>query len=291
MLSRKIQPPGLPRGTTTRARLDTLYRDILDRHEGLAVLAAAGSGKTVQTQLFLAMMDRPYGWLTLNEGDRSGSRLLTYLADALEGLRPGAGSAVRSQLDSGFSLSEVAAALAESLSTIPGYVVFDDCERIADSSEGGEVLAAFLDYLPPKVQAILLSREEFEVPITRMLTQGRIGRISGADLALDMDEARALVDAHEGSTADLDQLMESTRGWIAAVAFNVRPDLGPMGGPDALAIYLSEEVFAALPPEEQDFVLRTSMLDTVNTRGAAAMCGTSATRSGDRSVRVTCRQR
>jgi LuxR family transcriptional regulator, maltose regulon positive regulatory protein len=273
MLSRKIRPPGLPRGTTTRGRLDRLYSELLERHEALAVLAAAGSGKTVQTQLFLTGMDRRFGWLTLDEADRSGSRLLTYLADALEGMHPGAGRAVRSQLDNGFSLPEVAASLAEGLRTTPGYIVFDDCERVADASEAADVLTAFLDYLPPKVQAILLSRMEFEVPITRMLTQGRIGRISGAELALDMDEARAVVGAHDGSTVDLDGLMESTRGWVAAVAFNVRADLGPLRGPDALARYLSEEVFAALPPDEQSFVLRTSMLDTVSARGAAAMCG------------------
>ena len=92
MLSRKIQPPGLPRGTTTRARLDTLYREILDRHEGLAVFAAAGRER--RSRPSCSCHDgSPYGWLTLNAGDRSGPRLLTYLAAALEGLSR-AGSAV-----------------------------------------------------------------------------------------------------------------------------------------------------------------------------------------------------
>jgi LuxR family maltose regulon positive regulatory protein len=273
MLTRKIRPPGLPVRTTRRHRLNNLFGDLLGRHEALAVLAAAGSGKTVQTQLFLAATRRPFAWLTLDAADHSGSRLLIYLAEALEDLCPGVVARVRRQLDDGFSQPEVAAALAEGLRDVASYIVFDDCERIADAPEAGEVLMSFLDYLPPHVQAILLSREEFDIPITQMTSQGRIGRVNGVDLALDMDEARAMIDCYPDASADLQELMDSTRGWIAAVAFNVRPELAATSGPDALARYLHQEVLADLPTEEQEFLFRTSLLDSVTARGAVAMCG------------------
>ncbi len=273
MMTRKIRPPGLPVRTTPRHRLNDLFGDLLGRHEALAVLAAAGSGKTVQTQLFLAATRRPFAWLTLDAADQSGSRLLIYLAEALEDLCPGAAACVRRQLDDGLSQPEVAAALAEGIRDVASYIVFDDCERIADAPEAGEVLMSFLDYLPPRVQAILLSREEFDVPITQMSSQSRIGRVNGVDLALDMDEARAMIDSYPNAPADLQELMESTRGWVAAVAFNVRPGLAATSGPDALALYLHQEVLAELPTEEQEFLLRTSLLDNVTARGAVAMCG------------------
>lgn len=273
ILTRKLQPPGLPVGVVPRGRLDELFARLLEDHEALAVFASAGSGKTVQAQMFAAREGLPLAWLTLDSADRSGPRLLTYLAGALSRVSPEAESVARATLDSGLSLPEVAASLAEVVQDQPLLIVLDDCETISGSEEAAAVLAAFLDYLPPKARTLLLSREELEVPIGRMMLQGRVGRVTDADLALEVDEARSLLAALGGETSDASALMDATRGWIAAVAFNVRTDLRSSPGPDALASYLSHEVLARLPEEEQRFLLRTSLLRAVSARGAAALCG------------------
>lgn len=273
MLSRKIRPPGLPRDAASRPHLDSLFEALLSSHEAIGVLAAAGSGKTVQTQKYLERVGQPFAWLTLDRFDRSGSRLLTYLAEAVSVLSPEVGEHTRAALDQGLSLFEVAASLAGSIPDERALVVLDDCEAIASSSEAGEVLTAFLDYLRPRVQAILLSREDFAVPITRMMVQGRLGRVSGADLALDLAEARRIFDGAAAADVDLAALVEATRGWIAAVAFNMRSDLGPAQGPDALARFLYDEVLSGLDSEERVFLLRTSLLTTVSARGAEEIYG------------------
>lgn len=273
MLKRKISPPGLPRGAAPRPHLDELFCSMLLHHEALAVLAAAGSGKTVQTQYFVQSAQRPYSWLTLDRGDRNGSRLVSYLAEAVANLAPDAPSLTRSALEHGSSLQDTAASLAESIPDERALVVLDDCEAISGSREAGEVLTAFLDYLPPSVQAVLLSREDLEQPIARMTIQGRMGRVSGADLALGFDEARRLFEGSDREDVDLAALIDATRGWIAAVAFNIRSDLGPVRGPDALASYLYDEVVSGLEPEELKFLLCTSLLSTVTARAAVEVYG------------------
>ena len=83
MVRQKVVPPGLPVTAIARPRLDELYAWLLEEHDALAVFATAGSGKTIQAQLFAAREEWPLAWLTLDGADRSPSRMLSYLARAL----------------------------------------------------------------------------------------------------------------------------------------------------------------------------------------------------------------
>lgn len=273
ILSHKVLPPGLPRGTIARDRLDEQFAALLDSHEAIVIFAAAGSGKTVQTRMFAARFGWPLAWLTLDAGDRSPSRLMIYLAKALAEVNPGATRMVESALEEGFPADEVSVMLAESISDASLLLVLDDCEWLVDADEALAVLGVFLDYLPPNVRTIILSREDLGGPIGRMMLQGRIARVSGEDLALNLDEARTLLAAHGQGDRDPAPLMEATKGWIAAVAFDIIPGLQPENGPDALAGYVSREILARLPDEEQDFLLRTSIPNGVTARAAVALCG------------------
>lgn len=273
ILTRKIRPLGLPDGVVDRERLHALFDKLLSERESVAVFAAAGSGKTVQAQLYADRKGWPLAWLTVDSGDRSGSRLLVYLSHALAGVNPDAPSVLQRALDAEFTLAEAAATLAESIGTSELLVVLDDCENIAGSDEAAMVLETFMDYLPPTARTLLLSREELDVPVQRMMLQGRVGRVTDTDLALDEPEARAMLDAQGQTERDPLPLLDASRGWIAAFAFEVRSDLQLSSEPDALASYLNREVLEALPDDEQRFLLRTSLLRATSPRGAAALCG------------------
>lgn len=273
ILSHKVLPPGLPRGTIARDRLDEHFAALLEVYETIALFAAAGSGKTVQTRMFAARFGWPLAWLTLDAGDHSASRLLTYLARALTEVNPEALRTVETALEEGFTAEEVAAMLAEGIHDTSLLLVLDDCEWLAAADEALTALGVFMDYLPANVRTIVLSREDLGGPIGRMMLQGRIARVSGEDLALSMDEARTLLAAHGQGDRDPAPLMEATKGWIAAVAFDIVPGLQPGNGPDALAGFVSSEILARLPEEEQDFLLRTSIPTGVTARAAVALCG------------------
>lgn len=273
ILSHKVLPPGLPRATIARDRLDEQFSALLEDHETIAVFAAAGSGKTVQTRMFAARYGWPLAWVTLDVGDRSASRLMIYLAEALSEVNPEAPTMVNNWLEGGFPAAEVAAMLAESIADQSLLLVVDDCEWLVGGEEALTVLGVFLDYLPPSVRTIIVSREDLDGPIGRMMLQGRIGRMSGEDLALTVGEARTLLAAHGQGDRDPAPLMAATQGWIAAVAFDIVPGLQPENGPDSLAAFVAREILARLPEDEQEFLLRTSIPATVTARAAAALCG------------------
>ncbi|GAA1864204.1 hypothetical protein GCM10009836_50670 [Pseudonocardia ailaonensis] len=258
--------------TIARGRLDLHFAELLRTHETVAVFAAAGSGKTVQAQLCAADQGWPLAWLTVDQGDRSPSRLLFYLAEALRSVRPGTPSVAETP-DLRISIDEVAAMLAEGVPDEPLLLVVDDAEHLVGAEESLEALGVFLDYLPPSIRTVILGREDLDGPIGRMMLQGRIARVGGSDLALEIDETTELLAAHGQGTHDPASLTATTNGWIAAVAFDVVPGLNPHGGPDALAAYLNREVLARLPEAEQDFLLRTSVLASVSARSAVELCG------------------
>lgn len=276
LVQQKVMPPGLPKAVIARPRLHALYAELLNDHEALAVFAAAGSGKTVQAQLFADYRDSPLAWLTLDAGDRSPSRMLCYLAAALAPHVPGAQRALDRAFGQGAVLEEAAAVLAEEIE-VPGLlVVIDQCETIADSAQSCSVLETFLNYLPAGSRAIVLSRTELPFSLGRLLLHGRVGRITDEDLGLTAEEAEQLVRARGEDLTEVDARWRAARGWVAGVAFGG----APRGGSRILSrdfdAYLGSEILDQLPPEERQFLLDTSILDAVSLRAAMALCGPGA---------------
>ncbi len=275
MVRQKVVPPGLPATAIARPRLDGLYARLLDEHEALAVFATAGSGKTVQAQMFASRENWPLAWLTLDEADRSPSRMLSYLARAL---RPHVAD-IEAVIESAFAnepMPEVVAALmAEAIQAPRLLIVFDQCEAIADSSPSCSALETFIEYLPSGARALLLSRREMKFSVGRLLLHGRVGRITDADLAVTADEAELFLKARDHDT-DVNDCLERTRGWVAAVAFG---GSGRADGHDPdrdFGSYIAAEVFDVLDADERSFLLDTSILDAVSVRGAVALCGPEA---------------
>lgn len=273
LVRQKIALPGLPAAAILRPRLTQLYSALLDEHEVLAVFAAAGSGKTVQAQLFAAAEGWPLAWLTLDRADHSATRLLAYLAATLEPHTPGARAALDEAVRRTPAVEEQAAILAEHVAAQRLLLVLDQCEAIADAERSCQALQAFLDYLPGGVHVMLLSRSEMSFSLSRQLLSGRAGRITDEDLALTLDEALELVGARGDHDPDVRDRWQQSRGWIAAVAFG-----GPRrpGGHDRardFRSYMTHEVIEGLGAEERRFLLDTSILDAVTNEAAAALCG------------------
>jgi LuxR family transcriptional regulator, maltose regulon positive regulatory protein len=275
ILRHKVRRPGPPRGAIARTRLDELVDGMLERHEVVALIAAAGSGKTAQTTLYAARSGRLVAWLTLDARDRGSRRLLTYLAEALSDVAPQA-RAIAARLDSEDSVEEVAATLAECIPEQPLLLVIDDGEHLAGADEALEALGVFLDYLPTSVRTILMSRQDVGGPLARMTLHGRLARIGDEDLALRQPEAAALLAAHGHDVEDpaaIAELVAATGGWIAAVAFDLAPGMRHADAEESLAQYLNREVLARLPADEQEFLMRTSIAAAVGARVATALGG------------------
>jgi len=70
------------------------------------IVAAPGSGKTVQAQLYAASCGRAVAWLTMDRSDRSASGLVFDLATALGSLAGDAAAAMRRTLQENGTVEE-----------------------------------------------------------------------------------------------------------------------------------------------------------------------------------------
>jgi LuxR family maltose regulon positive regulatory protein len=273
LVNHKMRPPGLPAGAISRPRLTSLYSQLLDEHEALAVFAAAGSGKTVQAQLFALEEGWSLAWLTLDEGDHSTTRMLSYLAAALDPHVPTASRVLDDAFERTSIVEEAAALLAEAIDADRLLIVLDHCESIADAEQSCSVLETFVDYLPDGVRTMMLSRSELRFSLGRMLLHGRVGRILDEDLALTLDEAQDFIHDTNENESDLRDRWLASRGWLAAFAFGGPRRPGGADGQRDFESYIANEVLGALTDEERRFMLETSVLDAVSQRAATALCG------------------
>ncbi len=244
----------------TRPRLNMLFDAEFVRHEVLAVFAAPGSGKTLQAQEYAATVSCAVEWLTLERSDRN------------------------------------AATLRDRLPVVGGgatLVVIDNCEVLCGSPEAEAEVADWFDRLPLTVRTILLGRSEPQAPMARLMSEQRVARVTGEQLALDISETQSFLDLVGAGNADSQKMFDATHGWIAGVAFALSAGDGRRGGhkagqrsgrhevlgdyvSDALGDYVESELLAGLGPDVRDFLVTTSLLSTVSLDGAAALYGSTA---------------
>jgi ATP/maltotriose-dependent transcriptional regulator MalT/DNA-binding SARP family transcriptional activator len=270
-LPHNLRPPGLPRRVIDRRRLNDLYAELLGDHQGAVVVAAAGSGKTVQAQLFARCWGLPLAWLTLDSGDASPSRLLSRIALALSPFVPDEPNLVEAGLQAGQQNEEVAVTLVEAVAEQELLLVVDDCETATSEPGVGSILGACLRYAPGGLQIMLLGREDFPLAVSRLILEGRVAKVTDDDLRLTIDEAEELLATRRNDVC-AGEVMKVTEGWVAGVAF------WPAGVHTRersvdLINYMCGEILDRLPADEQQFLLDTSILQTVTPVSAAVLCG------------------
>jgi LuxR family transcriptional regulator, maltose regulon positive regulatory protein len=144
----------------------------------------------------------------------------------------------------------------------------------ADVAPG--TLAALVDRMPPGSQLALASRTEPPLPVGRLRAHRRLLEIRSGDLAMTRSEAVGLLRLAglDLDSAQATALVERTEGWpaclyLAALALRDEPDaataLAAFGGHDRLVSeYLREEVLSQLTPDRHQFLMLSSVLDTLS---------------------------
>jgi len=260
------------------------------------VSAPAGFGKTSLLAAWRASREGSscrLAWLTLDEGDNDPVRFWQYTISALDTVLPGIGEGVRSLLRSisqtpagGMSVGWLEAAatglindLAERAaddepSASPVLLVLDDYHAIRNQAIHDSV-AFFIEYLPPYVHLVILSRADPPLPLARLRVRDQLIEIRVADLRFRDDEAEAFLNRVMGldlPAEAVESLSARTEGWpaglrLAALSlqgrdaqFRDRFIKDFKGTQHHVFSYLVEEVFNRQPPQVQDFLLRTCIL-------------------------------
>jgi len=284
VLASKITAPGVPGWALPRPRITTLIAEGRRWCRLTVVTAPAGAGKTMALALWAAAEPGMVAWVCLDEFDNRPGVFWSYVVAALgqSGVAvPETLPAARGRAGRHLFLLRLTAALAAQDS--PVTLVLDDLHLLTDP----EVLDE-LDYVLRNAGSglrLVVSARMDSLPLHRYRLAGELTEIRSSDLAFTTAEAGELMAQH-GVTLSADSLEGLTRrteGWaaglrLAAISMGAHPDPGQfvkelITEDSALTGYLVEEVLSVQPPEVQDLLLSTSILEQVSGEAASVLTG------------------
>jgi LuxR family maltose regulon positive regulatory protein len=258
----------------------------LDRFASLPLTlvdAPVGFGKSVLVETWVARSSDAVAWVSLEAGDNDAARLWTYLATAVDRVRPGLGRGALALLRSpGASPASLADELANGVRSYraPLTIVLDDAHVLSDETCWASLERLVL-HLPPEARLVLITRADPPLRLGRLRGKGVLGEIRAGGLAFTVEEARELLVQREGiplAESDVELLVRRTEGWPAGLylaALWLRGLGDPAAGVQAfhgdhrhVVDYLTGEVLDALDEETRRFLLETSTLGVFD----AAMC-------------------
>ena len=164
------------------------------------------------------------------------------------------------------------------------FLIIDDLHELT-SPDATMQLTRLLEKLPPHVHAILTTRRNLSLRLHKLRLAGELAEIGAADLRFTERETSQLLEASgialsEGGVAKLHQRAE---GWaaglrLAAISLASSPDPEEFvaefsGTSRTVAEYLLAEMLDRQPAEVQQLLLRTSLLDRVNSELADLLTG------------------
>jgi LuxR family maltose regulon positive regulatory protein len=284
----KLFIPILRNELVTRARLMAkLSRGFSSRNPLLLVCAPAGYGKTTLVRSWIETQKAATAWYSLEPGDNHPRQFLIYLTNAIRFALPECSSALLTILESPAQHpTPLILTLLINEITAPGkplILVLDDFHNI-ETPETLEIISFFIDHLPENASLVLTSRVEPELPIARLRARNALTEIRMDDLRFTLEETAEFFIKNCGISIPVDlleNLDQKTEGWVvglqlAAMRLNDDSNLQRFvrnlnGNTRFILDYLMDEVLEKQPPEIEDFLYRTAILDQVNPSLSAAL--------------------
>lgn len=298
ILDTKLHIP-LPRPSMV-ARLRLIQRlnaGLLAGHRLILISAAAGFGKTTLLSEWISHLRFPDGdaslsspnsnfgietqvsWLSLDAADGDPVRFFTYLAAALQTIQPGLGKPMLAALQTNqrLPIEQTLTSFLNEISALSGkYILVLDDYHLLDAPSVDAALAFLLDHIPPQLQLVIASREDPNLPLSRLRARGQLTELRAAELRFSPDESIEYLNRIMGlnlSESHITVLEARTEGWIAGLqlaALAMQREVDAPGFIQAFSgshryvlDYLLEEVLQRQSPGIQDFLLRTSILDRI----------------------------
>ncbi|MGE5373829.1 MAG: LuxR C-terminal-related transcriptional regulator [Bacteroidota bacterium] len=275
LLATKLFKPPLRPRFVARSHLITRLEEG-QQSRLILVSAPAGYGKTTLVSEWLADTQRPAAWLSLDEGDNDPARFLSYVIAALGSIFPGLGQEILELLQSPQPLvTGILPSLLNELAALPNnFVLVLDDFHIIDSGPVVEVLTYLLEHQPAQMQLVITTREDPSLSLARYRARGQLIEIRASNLCFTSRETADFLNRIMDLTLspeDIASLQSRTEGWIvglqlAAISMQGRGDVTEFinsftGSHRFILDYLLEEVLQQQPPNIQNFLLHTSILE------------------------------
>ncbi len=282
----KVQPPPLRTETLERPRLLEWLNSKMNSRLVL-VVAEAGSGKTTLLADFSRRTRLRTLWYRLDETDRGWAPFITHLVMAGRQydpqFAPTTTQLLRELGPGGPTVEAVCQTFLRELSALTAtgsVLIVDDFHLVDDSDEVVWVMQQLVTHGPERFGIVLASRRLPTFPIARLRLLGEVAELSSTDLRFDTVETASLFADTYRRPLDGDSVAELTRrteGWAASLQLVEAATRGRTGRETRAFIhslsaaegqlyeFLAEEVVGHLPAELQDFLMRVSLVQTVDT--------------------------
>lgn len=278
LIRAKLDPPASELQLVQRTQLLSML-DRCHGHRFSMIVAPAGFGKTsLLTQWRRQLLGRgiKVAWLTLDEADSNQHQFLSYvilaLTEAGVELRR-----LRPMTTQGLTESELKPSIHAIMDAVrnhlaPVVLILDDYHR-AQSPPVNQLLCDLIAGAPSNFSIVMNSRAKPLINLPQLIATGHAIEIDADALRFSPDETREAFN-RPISDEGLSRLHERTVGWPVVVQL-ARVLIGDndseclaldcfTGSSGHIAAYLTEQVLAALPPDLQNFLIHTSILERFN---------------------------
>ena len=162
--------------------------------------APAGYGKTTLLSALPSLLpDHPMAWITLEAEDNDPVRFIGLLTTALQKLHSECGNSVWPLISgAGVSGSSIKHAMGVLINDIVRYLqepfilVLDDLHYVTEPAIY-VALDYLIDKLPPNLHVAIGTRHDPPLRLARLAARRQIGELRRADLSLNQDETRQLL--------------------------------------------------------------------------------------------------
>jgi ATP/maltotriose-dependent transcriptional regulator MalT/DNA-binding SARP family transcriptional activator len=281
----KVQAPPLREETLARDRL--LEWLAIKVHRRVVLLTAeAGYGKTTLLADFSRRTRVRVLWFRLDRGDRDWVGFIAHLVAAVRIHVPEFGGSTSAMVSETATASPALDTVLDTflrelggLPDEPTALIFDDFHLVDEAADVRHVLRELLTRGPERLTYVFASRREPPLRLARLRALGEVAELRTDDLRFDATETERLFRdtyAMRLEPAVLAELRRRTEGWAASLQLvraalhdrdpgQVRAFISSLSGAEGhLYEYLAEEVVGELPPDLQQFLMRTSVLETVD---------------------------
>jgi LuxR family maltose regulon positive regulatory protein len=256
------------------------------------ISAPAGSGKTTLLTQFVAQIEQPVAWLSLDEADDDPTRFWAYLIAACRTILEGVGESALSLLGSQQPLpaDTVPTLLINDIAGLDQVLILilDDYHAIQTPAIQ-EGVSFLLEHLPDNLHIIISSRIDPPWPLSRYRVRYQLTEIRVRDLRFSLDETQEFLHQTVNlnlSSEDIAALEARTEGWVAGLQLAAIAMQSPLQDLDTAAFvqaftgshlyvaeYLVEEILQRQPEPVQNFLLNTSILERLNAGLCDAVTG------------------